>query len=149
MNPAIVSAVSALVGAGIGGLSTLLGSWIVQRTQIKAEWSAREYHSRQTIFRDFIQTASRCYADALQHNEIDIAEMVDLHAHIERVRIHSSPELIASAIVIRQTIIEAYLDTNRSEAELRALLVKGSIDLLGTFAELCRQELEGLHQQRF
>lgn len=36
MNASVISALAALVGAAIGGMTSVLASWLTQRTQVRA-----------------------------------------------------------------------------------------------------------------
>jgi hypothetical protein len=79
------SVVSALVGAAIGGLTSVLASWLTQRTQVRAEWLAQDRVRRQDLYKGFVEDATRCYVDALQHDETDIANLVNLAARISHM----------------------------------------------------------------
>jgi hypothetical protein len=42
MNASIISAVSALLGAAIGGFASFFASWMTQRIQVRAQWLTQE-----------------------------------------------------------------------------------------------------------
>jgi hypothetical protein len=54
MHPAYASAIAALAGSIIGGLTSLVTSWITQRTQAKTEELARGRRRREELYRRFI-----------------------------------------------------------------------------------------------
>jgi hypothetical protein len=58
MNPSVISALAALVGAAIGGLTSVLANWLSQRTQVRAEWRAHDRIRRQDLYKDFIDEAT-------------------------------------------------------------------------------------------
>ena len=87
MNPSIISAMSALLGAAIGGLASFLASWMTQRMQMRAQWLTQERLRRQDLYKEFIEEASRCHIDALQHTQGDIPSRVTLYTKIGRMRI--------------------------------------------------------------
>ena len=66
-----------------------------------------------------------------------------MYTKIGRMRVLSSPAVIASAEQVGQQILAAYLEPNK---ELRDMVHTGSIDVLHDFTEACRQELEALHR---
>ena len=66
MNASIISALSALLGAAIGGTASFLASWMTQRMQVQAQWLIQERLRRQELYKEFIEEASKCYIDALQ-----------------------------------------------------------------------------------
>jgi hypothetical protein len=69
MNSYIVSALAALAGAITGGLTSVLASWVTQHAQARAQWRAQDKLRRQELYREFIERASRCHIDALQHDK--------------------------------------------------------------------------------
>ena len=72
MNASIISARAALTGAAVGGLTSGIANWLNHRSQVRAQWLLHEKSRRQILCRDFIEEASKCYIDALQHAEADI-----------------------------------------------------------------------------
>ena len=70
MNASIISALAALVGAAIGGLTSVLASWLTQQTQAKTQWIAQDRMRRQELYKEFIEEASKAYADALVAAEL-------------------------------------------------------------------------------
>ncbi|PRY04014.1 hypothetical protein B0G80_7130 [Paraburkholderia sp. BL6669N2] len=149
MNPSIIPALSALVGAAIGGLTSVLASWLTQRTQVRAEWRAHDRVRRQDLYREFIEEAAKCYVDALQHHEPDLPALGNLYAKISRMRVQSSREVADEADVIGRKIVDTYLAPDKTFIEIRELLADGSIDILGKFGDLCHAEFETLRAQQF
>ncbi|HWT36716.1 MAG TPA: hypothetical protein VN289_10555 [Paraburkholderia sp.] len=149
MNASVISALAALVGAVIGGLTSVLASWLTQRTQVRAEWLAQDRIRRQELYRDFIEEATKCYVDALQHNEPDLPALGGLYAKIGRMRVQSSREVADEADAIGRKIVDTYLAPDKTFIEIRAMLADGSIDILGKFGDVCREEFESLRAQQF
>ena len=106
---------------------------------------AQDKVPRQELYKDFIEAATQCYADALQHEKPDIPGLVNLYGKIGRMRVLSSPKVLASAEQIGQKIINMYLEPNKTFFELREMVNKNAIDILGNFGEACREELRSLH----
>jgi hypothetical protein len=149
MNASIVSALAALLGAAIGGLTSVLASWLTQQTQAKAQWIAQERIRRQDLYKEFIEQASKAYIDALQHDKPDISALVEIYAKISRMRVLSTPRVIESADRIARKIVDAYLAPDKSFLELREMLNSGTIDLLREFSDACRAEFDSLRAQQF
>ena len=59
---------------------------------------------------------------------------------IGRMRVLSSPKVLASAEQIGQKITNMYLEPNKTFFELRDMINKNAIDILGDFGESCREE---------
>jgi hypothetical protein len=144
MDASVISALAALLGAGIGGLTSVLASWLNQHTQARAQWLAQDKARRQELYKDFIEEASRSHIDSLQNDKPDLPALIGLYAKISRMRIMSSPDVAESADQIVRAIVDTYLAPNKTFPELRDMLNNGSIDLLRNFSEACRTEFESL-----
>jgi hypothetical protein len=149
MNASVISALAGLVGATIGGLTSALASWLVTRTQARAQWFSQDILRRQDLYKEFIEQASRCHVHALQHDKADIPTLVPLYALIARMRVLSSPQVIESAERIGRTIVDVYLQPDKTFLELRDMVHNGSIDLIRDFSEVCRAELDLLRARKF
>jgi hypothetical protein len=145
MNPAYLSAISALAGSLVGGLTTGLTTWMAVRAQTRAGHLEHEVARRQDLFRDFMIVASRAYGNALVSNEPQIQELIDLYAMISRMRVLCSPQMVACADEVMRSITATYFEENRSIRELHDLIKSNlAMDPLKKFSELARDELEGL-----
>jgi hypothetical protein len=142
-----MSALAALAGTITGGLTSVLASWLTQHAQARAQWRAQDTLQRQELYREFIERASGCYIDALQHDKADIPALVELYARVNRIRVLSSPKTIKSAESAARKIVDTYLESNKTFLELREMANSGSIDLLRDFSETCREEFESLRTQ--
>ena len=142
MDVAYLSAMAALVGSVIGGLTAGGTAWLSQRAQARARQMAHEAGLREDLYRDFIIAASSAYSDALLNSEPQIANLVSLYAMTSRMRIVSSPRTIGCADKLMLTIVDTYFSPNRSVRELRDLARGGSaIDPLRDFSEMAREEI--------
>ena len=111
---------------------------------MSAQWLTQEKLRRQDLYKEFIEEASKCYIDALQHATGDIPSLVTLYTKIGRMRIISSPNVIDSAERIGRKILNTYLGPDRNFLELREMVNDNSIDILNDFTKACREELESL-----
>ena len=144
MDQALVPTIAALLGAIIGGLLSVLASWLAQRVQARSQWLSQEILRRQQLYSEFIEAAARCYADALQTDELHAGTLARLYGEIGRMKLHSSAMVIKEAYGIAHKVLDAYAETNRSKLEIRELLARDRIDLFTSFSEACRLELERL-----
>lgn len=142
----IVAALAALAGTAVGGFTSVVARWLSQRLQVRAQWFARENNRRQVVYREFIEEASKCYIDALQHDDADIPALVGLYAKLGRMRVISSDAVVKSADKIAKKILDTYLEPDKSFIELRDMTKNGTIDLLFEFSMACREELERAEQ---
>jgi hypothetical protein len=149
MDTSVVTALVGLTGAGIGGLTSVLSSWLTQRTQARAQWLAHDILRRQDLYKEFIEVAAKCYVHALQHGDADIPALINLYAKLGRMRILSSPKVLECAEQIERKIVDAYLMPDKSFLDLREMINSRSVDLLGGFSAACRAEFESVRNQHF
>jgi hypothetical protein len=142
MDAAILSAISALAGSVIGGLTTGFTTWLSQRSQARAGQIAHDLARREDLIRDFIVAASKSYGDAIVNNEPKMPELIDLYAMISRMRVLAMPASVACADIVMRSMLETYSAPNRTVADLRELVKDGGqVDPLRDFAEAAREEL--------
>ena len=142
MDIAYISALSALSGSVVGGLTSTGMTWLTQRAQARSGQLAHEFDRRENLFRDFILAASKTYGHALVNSEPQLPELIDLYSMISRMRVLAAPHTVASADKVMLNIIDAYYAPNRSVRELRDLMKSGAgIDPLKDFSEAAREEI--------
>ena len=142
VDASIISALAALTGATVGGLTSGITNWLNQRRQLRSQWILHEKNRRQILYRDFIEEASKCYIDALQHNEADIPGLIGIYAKLSRMRALSSTAIVHHAEDVARKILDTYLEPDRSFVELRKMAIDGTIDLLRNFSDACHDEFE-------
>jgi hypothetical protein len=145
MDTSVVTALAALAGATIGGLTSVVASWLSQRAQARMTQLAHYQLRRQELYKEFIEQASKLYIHALQNDKPDVSGLMGLYAEISRMRVLSSARVIDSADQLVKKIINAYLEPNTPVPELQKMADSGLIDPLRNFSEACRAESESLH----
>jgi hypothetical protein len=148
VDASIISALAALTGATVGGLTSGISNWLNHRSQLRAQWLLHEKNRRQILYRDFIEEASKCYIDALQHDEADIPGLVGLYAKLSRMRSLSSRPVIHQAEEVARKIMDTYLEPDRTFIQLREMAMDGSIDLLHNFSDACHDEFEEMRTKQ-
>ena len=93
------------------------------------------------MYKQFIDEASKLYADALVHDQAEISALVSVYALIGRMRVVSSPAVIEQAEAVVRTIVDTYFAPNKTFPELRKLISSHAIDPLRPFSEQCREDL--------
>jgi hypothetical protein len=144
VNASVTTALATLLGAAIGGLTSVLATWLTHRTQARAQWLEQETLRKQDLYKGFIEAAARCYVHALQHEEADIPGLVDLYAKIDRMRVLSSTKVVEIAERFARKIIDTYSEPNKSFIELREMINSSSVNLMREFSTACREEFETL-----
>ena len=144
MDVAYVSALSALAGSVVGGLTSGFTTWLSQRAQAKAGQLALNLSRREELFKDFIVAASKAYGEAIVSNEPQLQEIISLYAMISRMRVLCLPPTVACADQIMVTTIGKYFEPNRTIRDLHELMKSGTeMDPLREFSEAAREELGG------
>ena len=144
MDSATISALAALSGAVIGGVTSFGTSWLSQQTQAKVQARAHKLSQREELYKRFIEKAAKAHADSLIRQAAsagEVTQLVDLYALVSMMRVVSSPPIIESANSVVRLIAESYLSPNKPLSELRQMIENDSIDALRAFSEACRDEL--------
>jgi len=82
MNASVVTALAALAGAAIGGLTSVIASWLAQHTQARAQRIAQNQIRRQKLYKQFIERSSKLYLHALQNDDPDVSALMGLYAQV-------------------------------------------------------------------
>jgi hypothetical protein len=142
MEVAYISALSALAGSFIGGITSGVASWLSQRAQVRAGRLEHELSRRERLYKDFIIAASKAYGDAIVSNDPQVPVIVDLYAMVSVMRVVSAPGTLAAAETIMHETTQAYFEPNKTIRELYERVKGGNgIDPLRAFSEAARAEL--------
>jgi hypothetical protein len=141
-SPAYLSAVAALVGTFVGGVTSIATSWLGQQRQTKEQRRAREKDELQALYKQFILDASKLYGDALVHNTTEIPNLVDIYGTLNRMRVLSSPKVIAAADNALRIIVATYAKENATFSGIRQSIIHGFPDPLRSFSEACHEQLK-------
>ena len=130
MNAAYLSALSALAGSVVGGLTAGVTTWLSQRVQARAGQLDRERSRREDLFKDFIVAASKAYGDAFTSNEPKLQELVALYAMVSRMRVLSLPRTVVCAEKIMKATVDTYFAPNKTVREVHELMKSGAFSSL-------------------
>ena len=144
MNSVYLPALAALSGSAIGGLTSFASAWLTQHHQDRARRLLGEKARRQKLYKQFIDEASKLYADALVHDRAELSALVSVYALISRMRVVSSPAVIEKAEAVVHLIIDTYFTPNKTLSEFRELMNGDTVNPLRIFSEQCRAELHAL-----
>ena len=135
MNAAYVSAIAALAGSVIGGLTTFAAAWVTQRQQANVQWLLQEKTRRQELYQQFIEDASKLYVDALLHDQVPIPSVVSLFALMNQMKVVSTSRVAEGAYKITRMIVDTYF---------LPMMASDALDPLRDFSDACREELDAL-----
>jgi hypothetical protein len=142
MNPTYVPPP---VGSAIRGLTSFASAWLNQERQDRATRLSQDKTRQQKLYKQYIADASKLYADALVHEQAEIAALVSVYALIGRMRVVSSPAVIEKAEAVVRTIIDTYFALNKTFPELRIMMSSPAMDPLRAFSERCREDMSNPH----
>ena len=143
MEPAYLSALAALAGSTIGGLTSLTASWLTQHVQFRTQLRTSNLNRREQLYEQFIEEAAKLYTEAYEHNEAATSKLVNLYALASKMRVLSSPRIIENADRVVRVIIETYLAPNKTFRDVVEFLDNDAMDPLRAFSDACREELRG------
>lgn len=141
MNSAYLSALAALAGSAVGGLTSLASAWLTQKHQDRAKRLSQDKARRQKLYKQFIDEAAKLYADALVHNEAEVSALVSVYALVSQMRVVSSAAVVEKAEAVVRIVVETYSAPNKTFPELRKLIDSHALDPLRAFSAECRVEL--------
>ncbi|HUE63527.1 MAG TPA: hypothetical protein VMO78_04035 [Rhizomicrobium sp.] len=137
----------ALVGALAGGGASLTAAIYKERMQHRLQRVTAEVTRRETVYADFVMSASHLLLSA--HIRDDIALNGDeqrLIGLINRMRLFAPQEVLASAESVLKSILAVYL---KPKVELRQLVIETLADgpfpdPLLPFSSVCRRDLDNV-----
>ena len=129
----------------LGGSASLVAAIYTQRSRHRAQLVSAEITRRETVYADFVMSASHLFLNARILDEIalngDEQRLVGL---INRMRLFAPQEVLACADAVLKTILDTYL---KPRVELRQLAIEAlaqgpRADPLLPFSLVCRNDLD-------
>jgi hypothetical protein len=148
IEPAFLTPVALLLGALVGGSASLFGAIYTRRSQDRVQRIASEIAKRETVYADFVMSASSLLLNAYTRDEISLSgDEQRLIGLINRMRLFAPPDVVEGAEAALRAIVEILL---KPSIELRQLakqaLSKSIEDPLLAFSSICRADLDNLHR---
>jgi hypothetical protein len=146
---ALLSPVLALLGALIGGGTTVIAAVYTQRYQDRLQRVAAEVTKRETVYADFVMDASHLLLNAYIRDDIVLTGQEQrLVGLIHRMRFFAPANVVATAEAVLRSIVEIAL---KPSVELRqlakeALSKSPDPDPLLAFSIVCRADLDNVHR---
>ena len=148
IDPALLSALSALVGALTGGAASLLAAIYTQRHQDRLQRLAREATKREQVYADFIMSASKLLLNAYVQDGITLTgEGQQLAGLLNRMRLFAPPNVIDEAEAVIRQIVDISLKPSVELPKIAAEWFKDrQSDPLLRFSLACRADLDSVYQ---
>ena len=149
IDPALLSPVSVLLGALVGGGASLLGTIYTQRSQDRVQRVASEIAKRETVYADFVMSASNLLLNAYTHDEISLgADVQRLIGLINRMRLFAPTDVVSGAEAVLRAIVEISLKPSVELRQLAKEALSKSLDPnpLLAFSSICWDDLDSVHR---
>ena len=150
MDGGVTSALAAITGAFVGGLTSLGSTLVGERSRHRRDFLQREIARRETAYSEFLDVASKIYVASATHriddDEAELPGVVSLYAVLSRIQLFASDQVIMEAVKVIDRLVKQYGDDNLSAEQLRMSTVKTRDDPLRAFSVICRQELHGIQR---
>src|ERR1700719_4468065 len=143
MDMFYIPALASFSGSAFGKPASIATGSGTQPRQDRDRYTFPATSQREELYKNFIEEASRLYADALVNDQSEVSKLVDLYALIARMKILSSDAVIEAAEKAGRVLLETYLSPNRPFVDLPDLI--NEMDPLRDFSEACRRELQSSH----
>jgi hypothetical protein len=147
IEPALLGPISGLLGALIGGGTSLIAAVYTQRRQDRLQRVAGEVAKRETVYADFVVYASNLLLNAYTQDEIVLSgDEQRLIGLINRMRLFAPPTVVSTAEAVFKAILEIAL---KPRVELRKLATEAlskslDPDPLLAFSLVCRTDLDNV-----
>ena len=144
LNPATINILAALSGTAVGSLAPVLSNYVLQKSITERDLLNRQLSQRETLYSDFIQEASRLYADAMIHDLDGLNDLVGLFAIVSRIRLLGSPPVVRAAEDFVKIVVQHYGEPNVTLEQIRSAALAAKADPLVHFSAACRKELRDI-----
>ena len=149
IEPALVGPVSVFLGALVGGGASLLGAIYSQRSQDRVQRVASEIAKRETVYADFVMSASNLLLNAYTRDEIALgSDEQRLIGLINRMRLFAPTDVVNGAEAVLRAIVEISLKPSIELRQLAKEALSKSLDPdpLLAFSSICRADLDNVHR---
>ena len=126
----------------IGALASFSTTWLTQHFQDRTQRRQQEMSRREKLYGDFIDEASKLFADALTHSLEEPSKLVSLYAILGKLRLFASGQTMEVAQNVMSRIVTVYYQPPE-DFKGQDTIESHSLDILRDFTEACRADLRG------
>lgn len=149
IDSTLLTPACALLSAFAIGGASLLGAIYTQHFQNRLQRIASEIAKRETVYADFVMSASNLLLDAYLKDEVAIGgDEQRLVGLINRMRLFAPPEVVRGAESVLKAIVDILL---KPAIELRQLAMQAASSGLDpepllSFSSICRADLDNVRR---
>jgi hypothetical protein len=140
LAPTVVTALAAVAGSLVGGLTSFATGYYVQRGQWHTQHVMRDLERREELYAHFNELAAQLILDGLDHELDDPGKLIGIEALAGRIRLSSSAAVLKAAEGVIAHIMAGYA---RPPVDPRKEVLTNTqevIEPLVTFSKVCREE---------
>src|SRR5690349_19268382 len=126
MNPAILPAVTGILGSLLGGSASVATAWVTKRTSSKRKMLHAEITRREALYGEFINECSARALDAVETTLDHSDRLLSIYSLVNRIRLCASDKVLAQAEGALAIIAEQYFRPSLSREQIRALIRNGA-----------------------
>ena len=148
IDPALLSTISGLVGALVGGGASLATAIYTQRHQDRLQRVARETMKREAVYADFIMYASKLLLNSYEREGFALkGDEQHLIGLANRMRLFAPPNVIDEAEQVIKGIVDLSLKPRVDLRKLTAAELSSDRehDLVLPFSLACRDDLDKIY----
>lgn len=144
VEPAIISATSALAGTAIGAISSLVTSWITSKAEARAARLSAERTKREELYGRYLDELATLVTNALTSTSVDYGRLTVAYALSGRICLYASQPVADEALNALRFVVDLALGPVLTQQEMRAMMNDESKNVLRSFSNACRKELREL-----
>jgi hypothetical protein len=140
MDPAVITALAAVMGSIVGGLTSFATTFFTQRNQAHRDLLSRDVAHREELYSQFIKEAANLYADSLDKTLENPAALIGMYSLIGRMRLNAGDKVLLAAEKVADSIVDSYNRPPTTFEDVHKVARERHVDPLKEFTEACREE---------
>src|SRR5438093_5476962 len=108
MDPAVITALAAVMSSIMGGLTSFATTFFTQRNQAHRDFLSRDVAHREELYAQFIKEATNLYADSLDKPLTNPTTLIGMYSLIGRIRLTAGDKVLLAAETVMETIVDSY-----------------------------------------
>jgi hypothetical protein len=134
-----------VLGSLVGASASIGTTWLTKRTELARTTAERNLRERESLYKEFLNEASRVAVHALTHSFEGPDQIVALYGILSRIRLVASPTVVREGEMCCLRILTMYGKPSMTVDELRGVIATANdlaeLDPLKAFSKECREEL--------
>jgi len=139
-DTSLITALAAVAGSLVGGLTSFVSSYVTQRRQGHAERVVKDVERREDLYARFNELATELALDALDHDIAQPGKLVAIATLAGRIRLASSAAVLEAAEAVVTELLASFQRPPRDPREVMRLGPREFLAPHVAFTQACRTE---------